>query len=112
MKPFVKEIAIDRQFESGTRSETHQVGVVGGVVHGIRLDASPGGSQTRLRVVWEENSLVFESGTYTGQSAETGVWAERREVWSLDRDGRLRVEIATGRSADDSRAITLIYRRP
>lgn len=43
------------------------------------------------------NALVFESGSYTGEASETKVWAERREVWSLDPDGRLRLTV-TNRS--------------
>lgn len=112
MEPFFKDIAVDRQFESSTRSETHLIGVVGGVVPGFRADGSPSGPPTHHGVKWEGNSLVFESGSYTGQRAEAGVWAERREIWSLDPDGRLRVVITTSSSADGSRTVTLVYRRP
>lgn len=104
MEPFFKDIVIDRQFESSTRSETHLIGVVGGVVGGF------GG--THHGVKWDGNSLVFENGSYTGQRAETGVWTERREIWSLDPDGRLHLVITTSSSADDSRTVTLVYRRP
>ena len=58
------------------------------------------------------NALVFDSGSYTGQRPETGTWTERREVWSLDDDGRLRLAITTRSSGDGSRDITLVYRRP
>jgi hypothetical protein len=40
-KPFFKDIAVDREFESGTRSETYVIGVVGGVVPGFREDGKP-----------------------------------------------------------------------
>lgn len=112
MTPFFKAIAIDREFASGTRSETYDIGIVGGVVPGLREDGSPTGPTTRHDAVkWQGRMLVFEKGSYTGQAAETGVWAERREVWSLDRAGRLRMEIAIRSSVDPPKTVTLIYRR-
>jgi hypothetical protein len=111
MKPFFNDITIDREFESGTRSETHQIGVVGGVVPGFREDGSPDGPRRHHAVKWDGNALLFESGSYTGQAPETGVWDERREVWSLDPNGRLRLAITTRSSVDGSRTVTLVYRR-
>jgi hypothetical protein len=54
----------------------------------------------------------FESGSYTGRYPETGTWAERREIWSLEGDGRLRVATTRRSSGDGSTAVTLLYRRP
>jgi hypothetical protein len=112
MEPFFRDITIERQFETGTRSETHPIGVQGGTVSGLRADGSPSGPTAHHAVKWDGNALVFESGSYTGQRPETGVWSEHREIWSLDADGRLRVAITTRSSGDGSRAITLQYRRP
>src|SRR3954447_22981494 len=95
MEPFFRDITIERQFESDTHSENHVIGVQGGTVSGLGADGSANGPTGRNAVRWDGNSLVFESGNYTGQSPETGVWNERREVWSLDADGRLRVVITT-----------------
>jgi hypothetical protein len=112
MEPFFRDITIERHFENSTRSETHLIGVQGGTVSGLRADGSPTGHTTHHAVKWDGNVLVFESGSYTGPQPETGTWAERREIWSLEADGRLRVAI-TMRSPDDgSRAVTLLYRRP
>jgi hypothetical protein len=112
MTPFFKDIAIDREFESGTRSETHAIGVIGGVVPGLRKDGSPDGPRGHHAVTWDQNALTFESGSHTGETPGTGVWAERREVWSLEPDGRLRVAITTRSSVDAARTVTLMYRRP
>jgi hypothetical protein len=112
MKPFFKDIAIDREFESGTRSETFTIGVVGGVVPGVRADGTPSGPRGHHAVKWDGNALVFESGSYSGETPETGAWAERREVWTLDPDGRLRLTITTRSSDDVARTVALIYRRP
>ncbi len=112
MEPFFRDITIERQFETGTRSETHLIGVQGGTVSGVRADGSPTSPMTHHAVKWDGNALVFESGSYTGQRPETGTWAERREIWSLEADGRLRVAITSRSSADGPRAVTLHYRRP
>ena len=102
MEPFFREITIERQFETGTQSETHLIGVQGGTVSGRRADGSPTGLNTHHAVKWDENALVFESGSYTGPYPETGAWPERRETWSLEADGRLRVAITRRSSGDGS----------
>jgi hypothetical protein len=112
MEPSFRDITIERQFETGTRSENHLIGVQGGTVPGLRADGIPNGPTAHHAVKWDGNALVFESGSYTGQRPETGTWAERREIWSLDADGRLRVAITTRSSSDGSKGITLMYRRP
>jgi hypothetical protein len=112
MQPFFRDITIERQFETGARSENHLIGVQGGTVSGLRADGIPAGPTNHHAVEWEGNTLVFESGSYTGQRPETGTWAERREIWSLDADGRLRVAIITSSSNDGSKDMTLMYRRP
>jgi hypothetical protein len=112
MEPFFRDITIERQFETGTHSENHLIGVQGGTVSGLRADGSPNGPTAHHAVRWDGNALVFESGSYTGQRSETGVWTERHEIWSLDADGRLRVVITTRSSGDGSKNITLAYRRP
>ena len=105
--PF-KDITIDRQFESGTTSETHPIGVMGGAVSGLRAGGTPAGPRGHHRVQWEGSSLVFERGDSTG---EGGVGTERREVWSLQPDGRLRVVITMRGSVDRPTEATLMYRR-
>ena len=112
MEPFFRDITIEREFETGTRSETHLIGVQGGTVSGVRADGSPTGPRTHHAVKWDGNALVFESGSYTGQHPETGTWAERREIWSFEADGRLRMAIINRSSVDAPRAVTLHYRRP
>lgn len=113
MQPFFRHIAIEREYESGApRSETHRIGVIGGVVPGVNADGGArGGTHLRHAVKWDGHALAFESGSYSGHTAEVGVWAERREVWALDPHGRLRVVVTT-RSADNvSSNVTLLYRR-
>ena len=105
MRPFFKDITIEREVEGSTRAETYQIGVVGGVVGAL------GTAARHYAVKWDANVLVFESGSYTGQNSETGVWTERREAWSLDSDGRLHVVITTRSPRDAPRTVALVYRR-
>jgi len=89
MKPFFKDIAVEREFRNGTRSEdTYLIGVVGGVASGLREDGTPNGPNGYQGVTWDGDALVFDSGTYTGHTRETGTWTDRHEVWSLDPNGR------------------------
>jgi hypothetical protein len=113
MQPFYRDMWIGREYESRTLSETYRIGVVGGSFPGINADGSRTGTlRAHHAVVWDDQTLVFESGTYTGELRASGVWSERREVWTLDRDGRLRLVITTRGSDGDARTIELMYRRP
>lgn len=108
MPPFFKEVRITR-IGAGTHwSETRQIGLVGGSVSGRVGGAAS--RRTHHRVVWEGQSLVFEQGSYTGSSPGTGVWTSRREVWSLDPVGRLRVAVVTRGSDDEPKTVVLVYR--
>jgi hypothetical protein len=109
MTPFFKDISVERAFESGSRSETYDIGVLGGVVGG--LGKGPRQPQTLFSATWEDQALVIEKRTYTGPTPGSGDWTERREVWSLDQEHRLRVTITTRDSTVASKTIEVTYRR-
>lgn len=109
--PLVGGLTVDRELESGTRSETLAIGVVGGMTPGLNEGGTTSGPRSEHSVRWEGDTLAIERGSHTGPAPETGVWSHRREVWSLDSDGRLRVVITTRGSAAEARTITLLYRR-
>lgn len=112
MRAFFKDIIIERQARSGSRTESHQIGVAGGTIVGLTSTGdAPDSRREHHAVTWEANTLVFESGRYTGQSRESGVWTERREVWSLDSDGRLQVVITTRGSSEAPRTVSVRYQR-
>jgi len=106
LQPFFKDITITRVLAGGTRSETYQIGIIGGGV-----SAGAIGQRTHHRVAWEEQALVIESGSYNGPVPESGDWAERREVWSLDSGVRLRLAITVRNSLDAPKTVMLVYRR-
>jgi hypothetical protein len=110
--PFFRDITIDREVAGRTRSATHPIGVQGGTHPGIDSRGNRADGPLRHFVVrWDANALIFESGSFTGEGPETGVWAERREVWSLESDGRLRLVITTRSSVDAPTTVVLVYRR-
>ena len=106
----LQHIAIKRELEGGTHTDTYRIGLIGGAVAGLSGGIRTGTS-THFRVVWAEQALVIETGSYTGEKPESGQWAERREVWSLEPDGRLHLAITTRSSVEDSRTMMLVYRR-
>lgn len=110
MEPFFKDMAVEREFESGTYHETFPIGVVGGQAPGLREDGSRKGPWVRRSVKWEGNALVIESSSHAGPSPDEGSWSERREVWSLDPDGRLNLAITTRSSVDGPKTVTAVYR--
>jgi hypothetical protein len=108
MNPFFKDITVVRELANGTSSETYQIGVVGGSLGGSVDGDFP---SRHYRVVWEKQVLVIETGNYTGPTPESGQWAERREAWSLDPEGRLRLAFTSRSSGSASSTVTLVYRR-
>jgi hypothetical protein len=106
MERFFKDISITRALASGTRSNMYLIGVEGGTVSGNVNDP-----RTHYRVVWEDQTLVIESGSYTGPTPETENWAELREVWSLDSGARLRLAMTTRSSVAAPRTVIMLYRR-
>jgi hypothetical protein len=100
MEPFFRDLMVEREFSTRARSESYQIGVVGGVVYGVDRTgrgAGPEGQnrETRFAVRWDENRLVIETGTYSGPTRESGpntehtegVVARRREQTDHDRHG-------------------------
>jgi hypothetical protein len=94
MKPAFLRISIRREGDSGNSEETHLIGVVGGTVSGLVKDGQKVGDSTRMETVWRRDALVLANLSLGPDGPRTGNWTERREEWSLERDGRLRVEIA------------------
>ncbi len=106
----LESIAIERD---GSVVQSHQIGIVGGVVGGIvagkDADGRPMGPVRSYAVKWDGNTLMFESESH-GQTA-ADPWTERREAWSLDEAGRLRIVLTTRSSDSSARTLTLLYRR-
>ena len=111
MKPFFKDVTIAREFETGTRSETYQIGVAGERIPSVNEDGTPNQRLIDHSVRFEGQSLVIEVGSAIGKTSEKDVRPERREVWHVEPDGRLKLTITTRTSNDPARTDTLMYRR-
>lgn len=106
---------MDRELESGVRSQTYRLGIAGGVVGG--LPASGSGSapaaqprHTRFSYTWDADRLVIENGAYSGPAHRSGPFEEHVEVWSLDGD-KLTITITDRKSGAEPATRTLSYRR-
>lgn len=107
MTPFFKDLLVTRDFAAGARTERHMIGGVGGTIAGVPSGGTSVGTNTRHRVVWDQRTLVIENGRYTGNE-----WDERREEWSFDSDGRLRLVITTRSSQSPApSSVTHFYQR-
>jgi hypothetical protein len=110
MKPAFLRISIRREGDSGNSEETRDIGVVGGRVSGTK-DGLRVGDSTYEETVWQRDSLVFATHTYGPDGPRTGEWSECREAWSLERDGRLRVEMSVESWKSPRRVDVYVYRR-
>ena len=108
MTPFFGRITVIRQLAYGTSSETYQIGVEGGSLGGAVGGVFP---SRHYRVIWDQQTLVIETGNYTGPAPQSGQWTERREAWSFDPGGRLCLAITSRGSDSASSTVTLVYRR-
>ena len=107
MKPFFSELLVTRYFSGSPRAEIHRIGAIGGQVGGVIPGGRRAGTESRHSVAWEARTLVMKSSRYDGAE-----WDSRREDWSFDEQGRLRVVITTQSShRPEARSVTLIYQR-
>ena len=71
MEPFFRDITIERQFATGTQSETHLIGVQGGTVSGLRADGSLVNAQQDGHIVFpNEEALPGTEWFYFAQDSE------------------------------------------
>jgi hypothetical protein len=79
--------------------------------HSDELPYQTVANSTREETVWRRESLVFANLSYGPKEPRTGDWTERREEWSLQPDGRLRVEISAESWKSARRVEVHFYRR-
>lgn len=111
MKPAFLSISIWREGVSATSEESRLIGVVTGNTPGLSKEGLAVGNSTREETVWRRSSLVLTNSSYGPDGPRTGDWAERREEWSLEPDGRLRVEISAESWKSARRVHVYFYRR-
>ncbi len=111
MKPAFLRITIRRESDSGNGQETRLISVVGGTTPGLATEGLPVGNSSRFETVWRHEVLVFMDQSYGPDGPGTGEWMERREEWSLERDGRLRVKVTAEGWKSTRRVVVYFYRR-
>jgi hypothetical protein len=108
MAPYFLELIVEREFADRVTTETHKIGVGGGMVGGIAGGAS---FQSRFSVGWEGPRLVFERSSYSGATRDAGPFWEHIEVWELDSAGMLVVTLTDRASDAAPKSNTVTYRR-
>ena len=78
MPPYFKELSVDREFVSGVRTETFQIGIEGGTIGATTTDVKV--SRTVFSVRWEDQRLVIDTGSYSGPTREAGPYTGHTEV--------------------------------
>jgi hypothetical protein len=111
MKPAFLRIAIHREGAFGHTDETRVMGAMGGTVPGLSKAGLAIDNSTRVETVWRRDSLVLANLSYGPGGPGSGDWTERREEWSLQRDGRLRVERSVESWTTARRVDVSFYRR-
>jgi hypothetical protein len=106
----IPHVTIERQFQTGVRSESYQIGIVGGMTSGS-ISANVPGVRTQYAVKWDGDRLVIETGRYSGPTRESGPYSEHDEVWSLDAQGTLVMTVTDRGSGTETRTTQLTYRK-
>jgi len=113
MPPAYLQITMHRELASGTTTEMRQIGVTGGVVGGVvaatgeRIRTPSTYFETR----WLDRALILVNRVDGPDGPHTGEWSERQETWSLDPDGRLRVEVVAEAHDRPRQTSVCLYRR-
>jgi hypothetical protein len=84
-----------------------QIGIAGGTVGGLSADGTRDAVITESSARWRGSALELENRRCA--SRDDREW--RREVWSLDRAGRLWIEIDADSAAGSRISMTVAYRR-
>jgi hypothetical protein len=110
MKPFFRDLIIEREFETGTRTETFQIGAAGETVPVFDTNKPTDPHSTGRSVHWHGNALVIEGGSEPANTANATP-PEQRETWSIEPDGRLKLSLTMRTSGETSRTDSFMYRR-
>jgi hypothetical protein len=113
---FFRFLTVNREFKTGVRSESYEIGMGGRIVGGLDKSGAglgPNGQspETQVAVKWEGNRLVIETGVYSGPTRKSGPYAEHEELWSLDSEGMLHITVTDRGSGTEPKTTNLSYRR-
>ena len=94
-------------------TDTRRIGVVGGIVGGAigATGARLSAPETHVETGWRDQSLIFIDRTGSPNGPHTKDWSERRKTWSLEANGRLRVEIVSETRDRPRRTTVEFYKR-
>ncbi len=104
INPPLVTLAVESRFGNAIRSDTYNVGMIGGFVGGLPRQVPQ--TSSRFSTRWGGAKLIVALGNY----ADGKLMSEHGEVWSLDRQGLLSVAITDHMAGDAPTTTNLIYR--
>ena len=106
-----EDITIVREFADHARTDTYQIGIVGGTIGGVsRLLGRPV-TETRFSVQWDANRLVFKTSSDSEVPGQTQQHSEHTEIWQLAGDGTLIMAVTDRSSSVEPASKVLTYRK-
>jgi hypothetical protein len=107
--PYFLDLIVEREYADRVTTETHTIGVGGGLVGGV---AGGGVSyKSTFSVRWEGDSLVMERWSYPNEAPDAQPSSVHREEWHLDSRGMLVVSVTDRSSDSEPKSNTFTYRR-
>mgnify|MGYP003575670900 CR=1 FL=1 len=109
MPPAFMQLIIEREYADRVTTETHQIGIRGGIVGGI---AGGGRSyQSSFSVRWEGPRLIIERSSNPSPARDAGPSWEHTEEWELNSAGTLVISVTDQASDSAPKSNTFTYRR-
>lgn len=114
MKPYFKTISVQREFATLLRTDSYEIGLIGGFVggsagqHADDPSDRPHGSDA---VMWFGRQLVFTNARYSGGTKESGPYTEHSERWTLERADKLVTRLSDESSERPRTIVTVTYRK-
>jgi len=111
MPPAFLQLIVEREFADRVTTETHAIGLQGGMVGGIVGGDADARYQSRFSVNWEGQRLVIHRSSYSGATRDAGPYWERDEEWELDPAGMLVISVTDRASDTEPRSNAFNYSR-
>ena len=110
IEPYFSEINIERQFVDHARTDTYQIGIMGGTTGGVVGLGGRPVTQSRFSVLWDADRLVIQTSSDSG-TAQAAQHSERTEIWQLDPTGILTLSVSSSGSGIEPKSNVLTYRK-
>jgi hypothetical protein len=111
MRPYYSALRVERHFDDGVRTATHQIGLAGGSVGGVVAGEAADAPKTRssFSVVWQNRTLLIRRESRVEREYVMQSYASHEEAWSMDSAGRLVIVTVVSTSDAAAKQSTATY---